>query len=169
LKYFVEGNGLSSLPTEKKLGLTMFLALITLGYITGVLMGLRQWGMSPRRISTYYLGDETQLIFPKNYGALLENTHFHLFSMAIIYLALTHLFLICSVGYRFKVWLISLTFAGLLLEVGAPWIIRYVGAGWGWLMTVSGPLLSVASFLMVALIIRELWFRNPPYKNLEQG
>ena len=169
MKYLIEDNKLSDLSREKKLALTMFLALITLGYITGVLMALHQSGMSPGGITSYYLGDEERLIFPKSYGALLENTHFHLFSMAIIFLALTHLFLICGVGNRLKMALISIAFSGLIMEMGSPWLIRYADASWAWLMTVSGPLLSAATFLMVAFILRELWFRKPPLDSTEFG
>lgn len=160
MKYLIEDNRLSALSTDKKLALTMFLVLIASGYLTGILMALQQSGTGQQGIATYYLGDETQLIFPKTYRGILENTHFHLFSMAIIFLALSHLFLICILSYRLKVWLISLSFSGLMAEVASPWLIRFGAPQWAWLMVVSGPLLSIASFVMVALIVRELWFRK---------
>ena len=136
----------------------MFLALVTLGYVSGIMLALIQSGMTPHGIATYYLGDETRLIFPKSYRGLLETTHFHLFSASIIFLVLTHLFLLSQLSHHLKIWLICLTFGGLLAEIASPWLIRYNGAGWSWMMAVSGPLLSLGSLAMVAILIREIWF-----------
>ena len=169
MKYLIEGSALPGVSTDKKGGLTMFLVLIALGYAGGLLVALEQFGMKPGGIATYYIGDEAQLIFPKTYRGLLENAHFHLFSMAIIFLALTHLFLLCELWFRFKIWLLVFSFAGIVTEIASPWLIRYGNAAWAWLMVVSAPLVSVSSIIMVVLIIRELWFKKLAVAERSEG
>ncbi len=169
MKYFAENNGLSVLSRDKKIALTMFLAMITLGYISGILMALHRSGMEPQRVAGYYLGDESRLIFPKTYGSLLEITHFHLFSMSIIFLAITHLFLICKLSSRLKILLLFLSFTGLMADMASPWLILYEDAAWAWLMVVSLPFLSLSLFIMVALILRELWFMKPATEEASIG
>ena len=51
-------------------------------------------GVSYDHVVTYYLGGEIggQLFFAKNLNALLEETHFHAFTMSVVFLIVAHLF-----------------------------------------------------------------------------
>ena len=58
------------------------------------------------------------------YRKLLEVTHFHLFSMPVYLLILSHLFMLSRIGERAKVGWISLGTLGVAGHVAAPWLVR---------------------------------------------
>jgi len=48
-------------------------------------------GISPAAIAAYYRGGSGEMSFPKELWQLMEEAHFHLFSIPIVLLILTHL------------------------------------------------------------------------------
>jgi hypothetical protein len=57
---------------------------------------------------------------------MLEVSHFHLFSMGMLVLTLTHLMLMTEFSVRLKIWLSSLTYGAALADEAAGWLVRFV-------------------------------------------
>jgi len=91
---------------------------------------------------------------------LLEVTHFHLFSMPVYLLILSHLFMLSTLGNGAKIAWISVASASTALHVAAPWIAASGAAGAGWVYGLSGVALG-GSYLVLSLVpLREMWARG---------
>lgn len=88
---------------------------------------------------------------------LLEVTHFHLFSMPVYLLILSHLFMLSRRGDATKLLWIALGTSAVALHMLAPWLARAGAAGAGVLYGASGALLA-ASFLVMSVVpLWEMW------------
>lgn len=90
---------------------------------------------------------------------LLEVTHFHLFTVPVFLLILTHLFMLTGASGRQKMIWISLGWGAGSLHIGAPWLIRFGGGSLGWLFPLSGALLAVSSLVLTVYPVIVMWRR----------
>lgn len=147
---------------ETKLVYTFFLCFVALGFVT---IGIYQsriigWGM-PQLIA-HYLGDENQMMFPKEFLQLLETSHAHAFMMGIIYLTLAHILIACRIRPFWKKLLIYMGFLVTAIDLIGPWLIRYVSkdfaalllGGWIWMWVIY------LSYLVIPLI--DMWLIPSP-------
>ncbi len=134
-----------------------FLCITAVGLLTQAGFQLERIGWSPAQITQYYRGGETAagMSFPKPFGHLVEVTHAHAFMMGVIFLILAHLFAASIVSPRAKTALIGVTFIGVVGDLGAPWLIRYVSADFAWLLIGSWIALWLGSGAMVCLSLWE--------------
>jgi hypothetical protein len=88
---------------------------------------------------------------------LLEVTHFHLFSMPVYLLILSHLFMLSRIKEATKIgWIAVGTFA-VALHIAAPWIARAQGAGAAAIYGASGALMTLSFLVMCATPLWEMW------------
>jgi hypothetical protein len=52
--------------------------------------------LTPGSVISYYLGSEQDFTQPKSYQSMLEVSHFHVFSMGLLVLTLTHLMIMTN-------------------------------------------------------------------------
>ncbi|MGZ5580930.1 MAG: hypothetical protein ACXWGW_17780 [Methylobacter sp.] len=104
----------------------MFLAYIALLWISNGLMYFHRMDLTPGSVVAYYLGSEEQFTQPRSYEGMLEVTHFHLFSMGMLVLTLTHLMLMTEFSVRLKIWLSSLTYIAAIADEAGGWLVRFV-------------------------------------------
>ena len=136
MRYFVSGE------QQRKLLLNalvlMFLAYMFLQWISNGMMYFHRMDLTFDSVVTYYNGNEEQFIPAKSYDGMLEVLHFHLFSMGMLAVTLTHLMLMTEFSTRLKIWLSSLTFFSAIAEELAGWLVRfahpirggYIWRGW---------------------------------------
>lgn len=139
-----------------------FLLLTAVGLLTQAGFQAGRIGVSPTRIAIYYRGGETPqaLSYPKSFGYLVEVTHAHAFVMGVTFLVLAHLFLGTSaLGPRAKGAVIVSSLAGMIVDLAAPWLIRYVAAGFAWLQLASWAALWLGTGTMLCL---SFWECRPP-------
>ena len=146
-------TGLTRLPRAAKLLYAGFLALTSVGFLSALGLYWEGLGLDLAQHAAHYLGnaDElgaTTMLIEKSPRELLEVSHFHLFTMPVILLVLAHLFLL-SRGGRWKGWVVGIAVVSTALHVAGPWIIYLGGAGFGWIMPLTG-LPFVASYLVMA-------------------
>jgi hypothetical protein len=92
---------------------------------------------------------------------LLEVTHFHLFSMPVYLLILSHLFMLSRASDATKLVWITIGTLAVTAHIAAPWVARTGAASSRWLYGGSGALLAV-SFLVMALgPLWEMWSPAP--------
>ena len=133
-------------------------------WVTNLLLYL-QIGFSYDSVVEYYRGSEANFRPPKSYLGMLEEAHFHFFSMAVILVTLNHLILFTSLGIRWKLLLIVSSFLSALGDIAGGWLIRYVSTDFAYLKIASVIVLQVS---LAALMIITIWFlysmRNGEYR-----
>ena len=147
-----------------KLALSFFLLFMLLGLASSIALYHQQFGFDSELAGDYYRGnvddpDAKVMLVEKSYRQLLEVTHFHLYIMPIVYLALVHLYFLSAQPQWEKILMTVGTFLGLLLEISAPWIVRYASGGWSRLFWGSGLLITIPTVWMCLICFLELWWR----------
>ncbi|WP_027148574.1 hypothetical protein [Methylobacter tundripaludum] len=103
----------------------MFLVYIALLWVSNGMMYFHHMDLTPDSVIAYYLGSEEQFTQPRSYQGMLEVSHFHLFSMGMLVLTLTHLMLMTEFSVRLKIWLSSSTYAAALADEAGGWLVRF--------------------------------------------
>lgn len=144
---------------EIRLVYSLFLVFILGGLATTWAFQFQRIGFSYERIVAYYLGGEIQgqIFFPKNFNALLEETHFHAFMMSVVFLILSHLFLATSVSRATKLFFILTTFFSHITDIGSTWLIRVQSAGFAYLLMISWTGLWIGYLGMILIPAYEMW------------
>jgi hypothetical protein len=98
---------------------------------------------------------------PMSIRKLLEVTHFHLFSMPVYLLILSHLFMLARISEAAKVaWIVAGTSA-VAGHMAAPWLVRSGAAGAATAYGVTGALLAISMLVMSAVPLIEMWLPAP--------
>ena len=144
---------------EIRLVYSLFLAFILGGLATTGAFQFQRIGFNYDRIVAYYLGGEIQgqMFFPKNLNVLLEETHFHAFTMSVVFLILSHLFLATSVRRATKLFFILATFFSHAAGMGSTWLIRTYSASFAYLLMISWIGLWVGYLGMILIPAYEMW------------
>jgi len=157
MRFFIS----SELKRNDFLKIIVFFTLIYFLFlwITNVLLYM-QIGFNYGSIVEFYLGNEETFRPPKSYIGLLEEAHFHFFSMAILLITLTHLILFTSVSSGLKLALILISFISTFTEIISGWLIRYVNPLFAYLKLGSFYLMQLSLLLMMIIILIYLFKRD---------
>jgi hypothetical protein len=124
MRYFVTGEQhRKSLLNSLVL---MFLGYIALLWVSNGLMYFHHMDLTAQSVVAYYLGSEEQFSQPKSYQSMLEVSHFHLFSMGMLVVTLTHLMLMTNFSVRLKIWLSGMTYISAIADEAGGWLVRFV-------------------------------------------
>jgi hypothetical protein len=151
------GFQLRTAAIETRLAYTCFLLLMLPGIATLVALSIGRMGFSPVAIAAHYRGGESEMSFPKTIWQLVEVSHFHLFTIPIVVLILSHLLYGTPASARLRIWLTSMTFWGAFLDAVGPWAVRYVAAGFSYVLILGWIFLAVGAFLIVLLTLFAMW------------
>jgi hypothetical protein len=88
---------------------------------------------------------------------LLEVTHFHLFSMPVYLLVLSHLFMLSRCGERTKAGWITVATLAVGGHIAAPWLARAGAPTAALAYGLSGLLLGLSFVVMSVLPLWEMW------------
>lgn len=124
MRYFVTGD-------QYRRSLLNALVLMFLGYVallclSNALMYFLHMDLTTKSVVSYYLGSEEEFTQPRSYQGMLEVSHFHLFSMGMLVLTLTHLMLMTEFSVRLKIWLSVVTYLSALADEAGGWLVRFV-------------------------------------------
>jgi hypothetical protein len=163
------GFQLRTASLETRVAYTAFLALTALGVATMIALSARV-GIAPGAIARYYRGDDSELGFAKTSWQLVETSHFHLFTVPVVALILSHLLYATPTSVRLRVTLTLVTFAGALLEAIGPWLVRYVAGELALALIAGWILLAGGAAAIIAITILSMWaserwvrrFASPP-------
>ena len=93
-----------------------------------------------------------------SYRKLLEVTHFHLFTVPVFLLIITHLFMLTGLRSSTKMAWIAGGWLASMGHMAAPWVVHYRG-GAAWVYATSGAALAVTSVVLTAYPIWVMWSR----------
>jgi hypothetical protein len=150
MRYFVSGD------QNRKLLLNalvlMFLGYIVMLWLTNGLMYFLHMKLTPQSVIDYYLGSEEQFTQPKSYQGMLEVAHFHMFSMGILVVTLTHLMVMTEFSIRLKIWLCSLTYISAIADEAGGWLVRFVDPNFAYFKIASFAMLEISLALLVIIV-----------------
>jgi hypothetical protein len=158
MRYFTGRSQLARMDFNTRLIMTYFLVFMLAAAGLSIYMSYQKTRLSAQGAVEYYRGSEHGMSFPKEEAEIIETSHFHLFIMPMVFLTTGHLFLLSAWSRRLKTFVISSCFAYIALDVAKPWLVRYVGEGWGALAPVNSVLLGLTMLLCIVVPIYEMWF-----------
>ncbi len=134
----------------------MFLVYIALLWVSNGMMYFHHMDLTPGSVAAYYLGSEEQFTQPRSYQGMLEVSHFHLFSMGMLVLTLTHLMLMTEFPVRLKIWLSSTTYAAALADEAGGWLVRFVDPLFAYFKIAAFVLLELSLAVLLVVVITSL-------------
>lgn len=150
----------STISIGQKLTYSSFLILMLAGWLTMIAFYFKETGFSVSSLAEYYRGNEQKMLFPKTFYALWEVTHTHLFTIPVVFLILIHLFMLTRSSFVWKLGLLMASFAGMVLDIGTPWLIVYSHPAWAWGKFLGRILLNGSLLILIGWPIREMWERR---------
>jgi len=151
------GFRIAESSSEVKLAYTGYLIFAFLGYLTFILISLLRIGPGYHDIVTHYRGSGAEDAFPRAFGQMLEEVHFHTFIEGVTLLVLTHLFIATSLKRSIKLGTILLAFSFTLTDLASPWLVRYVAPGFALLQIVSWIVMCTTALVMIGIPLYEMW------------
>ena len=144
---------------EIRLIYSLFLIFMLTGLATTWFLPFQRIGISYERVVAYYLGGEIggQIFFAKNLNALLEETHFHAFTMSVVFLILAHLFLATSIPKSAKLFLILTMFFSHVFDVAGSWLTRMLSPLFAYLLIASWLGLWIGYVAMIFVPLYDMW------------
>jgi hypothetical protein len=146
MRYFVTGE--QQRKSLLNALILMFLGYVALLWVSNGMMYFHHMDLTPSSVTAYYLGSEEQFTAPRSYQGMLEVSHFHLFSMGMLIVTLTHLMLMTDFSMPLKIWISGLTYISALADEASGWLVRF-----------AHPLFAyfkIAAFLMLELSLLAL-------------
>lgn len=141
---------------------TLFLLLMLAGFAFSFFWAHSMTGLSPQGIADHYLGSDATYGEPMSFRELAEITHFHLFTMPVVFMILVHVLYLTEASNRLKQATTYVTFTGVGLDLLSPWLIAYVSPIFV-LTMLTGDLLMLAGFLvMFSIPLYEMWVLEQP-------
>jgi hypothetical protein len=148
MRYFVTGEQHRRLLLNALV--LMFLGYVALLCVSNALLYFHHMDLTPKSVTAYYLGSEEDFTQPKSYQGMLEVSHFHLFSMGMLVVTLTHLMLMTHFSTRLKIWLSALTYLSALADEAGGWLVRFLHPSFAYFKIASFILLELS---LVALVL----------------
>jgi len=128
-------------------------------WLTNLLLYLKI-GFTYESVVDYYRGSEQEFRQPRSYLGLLEEAHFHFFSMAIILVILNHLLLFTKIKNIWKLCLIILSFLSAFGDIAGAWLVRYVSPQFAYFKIISVVILQLSIAILIVLILLFLYERQ---------
>lgn len=147
-------------PTSLKLAATAFLVLAVVGLGVAALQIYVRTGLTAHGALVHYRGDETTMQYPKSFAEMVEITHAHAFTMPLLAFVLSTAIVLTAAREWLKSVVVVGLFAGVALDLGLPWLVRY-GPPWTvHVFGLAGVLLAAGLFIAVAVPLYEMWISS---------
>jgi len=157
-------------PRRTKIVYTALLFYLLFGLVTIIAIEAVKTGWTPQGVADYYRGNEGKLKFEKTPLEMLEVTHMHLFSVPVVFFILGHAFLMTTLPERLKLSVVGASMAAVFLSIGAPWLVRFGSATFGWVKVASDLMLAATLLIMAIYPIYDMWgFSSDPETSRRQN
>ncbi len=141
---------------------TWFLFIMLAAFGFTVFWAHSMTDLSPAGIAAHYRGSDATFGEPMSFGQLAETTHFHFFTMPVVFLIMVHVLYLTMASPVLKVLTTWAAFAGVTLDLASPWLITYVSQFFV-LSLLAGDVLMLVSFLVMFVIpMYEMWILKVP-------
>lgn len=148
---------------------TQFLFLMLVGFLFSFFWAHSMTSLSPQGIADHYRGSDATFGEPMSFRELAEVTHFHLFTMPVVFMILVHVLYLTSASHATQVWLTWLSFGGVILDLVSPWLISYVSPIFVLTMLAGDTLMMLSFLVMMAIPLYEMWILKQPLMAGKRG
>jgi len=97
-----------------------------------------------------------------SFRELAEITHFHLFTMPVVFIILIHVMYLTNASHGLKAAVTWGGFGGVILDLTSPWLISYVSPIFVLTMLTGDSLMMISFLIMMAVPLYEMWFLKQP-------
>jgi hypothetical protein len=148
---------------------TLFLLLMLAGFVFSFFWAHSMTGLSPSGIADHYRGSDATFGEPMSFRELAEVTHFHLFTMPVVFMILVHVMYLTSASHVLKAVMTWAGFGGVILDLISPWLISYVSPIFVLTMLGGDSLMMLSFFVMMAIPLYEMWILQQPLMAGKRG
>jgi hypothetical protein len=160
---------LSSASLSNKVFFSFFLLFMGISMGVAFLNFIERTRFTPEKVESYYLGNvredepeeaplpEEGLRFPKSRRELLEITHVHTFSIPLIFFVLSRILSMTATREGLKLSTYVASFVGIVCNLIAPWLVRYVSPGFSFLLLFSYIVLASTMIVYIACPMYDMW------------
>jgi len=150
-------------PKNTRVLITCFYVMLSLAVGVGVLNYKVRTGLTAAGSAAWYAGNEdapdaAEMLFPKTVRELLDVTHPHLFEETLFVFVLCHLFGLTKVREQRKRWVYYASFGAVLLDTGAPWLVRFLSPAFAPVQVGSTVLLAAMFLILMGKPLHEMWW-----------
>ncbi|MGR8978660.1 MAG: hypothetical protein ACU84H_01010 [Gammaproteobacteria bacterium] len=147
----------------------MFLGYIILLWVSNGLMYFHRMDLTPESVVSYYLGSEQQFTQPRSYQGMLEVSHFHLFSMGMLIVTLTHLMLMTEFSNKLKIGISALTYVSAIADEAGGWLVRFVHPQFAWFKIGAFLLLEFSLAVLLIVVLAALIRARIQLRQISRG
>ena len=97
-----------------------------------------------------------------SFRELAEITHFHLFTMPVVFMILIHVMYLTGASHGLKAATTWGGFGGVILDLASPWLISYVSPVFVLTMLTGDTLMMVTFLIMMWIPLHEMWILKQP-------
>lgn len=141
---------------------TLFLLLMLAGFTFSFFWAHSMTSLSPQGIADHYRGSDTTFGEPMSFRELAEITHFHLFTMPVVFIILIHVMYLTSASHMLKTVVTWAGFGGVILDLLSPWLISYVSPVFAVSMLTGDTLMTISFLVMLIVPLYEMWVLEQP-------
>lgn len=169
-------RGLSKSPTSNKLSVTFFLLLMAYAFFVSCANFYERTNFTPRNTVRHYSGNEEKsyndsnykynesllqegLYFPKSNKEIIEITHVHAFTIPLIIFVMSRILSMTLVRDWIKITIYSVAFAGIIMNLSGPWLVRFKSDVFSISLIASYFLLGICFTALISIPVYEMWFK----------
>ncbi|HKJ07226.1 MAG TPA: hypothetical protein VJ970_07160 [Flavobacteriaceae bacterium] len=152
-------------PSELKALIAVFLAVLSVGFFTGLNFVNNTTSMNAQGVERNYLGNEDDenaeiMKFKKNEREMLTLIHNHILSLSVIFFLVAVILSTTSIHMGWKLFLMLEPFLSLILTFGGLYIM-WLGVNWfKYIVMLSGILMTFCYVSSIIIIFKQLYFTN---------
>ncbi len=148
---------LLTFPKEIKIFIACFVAVLSIGFFTGLLFVSETDSTTPAGMEENYLGNEEDeeseiMKFKKSEREMLTIIHTHMLSMSMIFFLLGGLVWISRASRKLKLLLTIEPFFSVILTFGGIYLV-WSGIGWMKYVVIFSGVLMTATYLASACLV----------------
>ncbi|MEC4888645.1 MAG: hypothetical protein RI101_01165 [Nitrospira sp.] len=141
---------------------TLFLLLMLVGFSFSFFWAHSMTNLSPQGIADHYRGSDSTFGEPMSFRELAEVTHFHIFTMPVVFMILVHVLYLTAASHAIKSAATWMAFGGVMLDLASPWLITYVSPVFVLTMLTGDTLMTVSFLIMMGIPLYEMWILGQP-------
>ena len=141
---------------------SLFLLLMLAGCVFSFFWAHNMTGLSPQGVADHYRGSDTTFGEPMSFRELAEVTHFHLFTMPVVFMILVHVLYLTGASHGIKAAMTWTGFGGVMLDLISPWLITYVSPVFVFTMLTGDVLMTLSFLVMMSIPLYEMWILQQP-------
>ena len=148
---------------------TLFLLMMLAGFAFSFFWAHSMTSLSPQGIADHYRGSDATFGEPMSFRELAEITHFHLFTMPVVFIILIHVMYLTEASRGLKAAMTWAGFGGVILDLLSPWLISYISPIFVITMLTGDTLMTVSFLVMMTVPLYEMWMLKQPLMAGKRG